>query len=142
MQISSDVLQTIAYLSRMLATLFQPTENGQSLAESKVRLITFHSHKLGFSSSKYCAEIQKSSHTSISRDEQVNKGMILLANNTQKSEGLCKTKGRCRGGLVYFPKVPSKSNQTINERRNGAETYTTEEVSGVPTKSQMPLDFI
>lgn len=43
---------------------------------------------------------------------------------------------------MYFPKVPSKNNQTINERRNGAETWTTEEVSGVPTKSQMSSDFI
>jgi len=45
---------------------------------------------------------------------------------------------------VYFPKVPSKNNQTINECRNGAETWTmsTEEVSGVPTKSQMSSDFI
>lgn len=72
--------------------------------------------------------------------------MILLANNTPKSDALCKNKGRCREeDLGYFPKVPSKSNQTINEaskRNRNLRDVDGRSFGSSDEESQMPSDFI
>lgn len=141
MQISSDVLQTVpACLSRIPAALFQSTENESNLSRNRrydllhaVHINSAFRHK---NTVRNCETVLTRAFQETSKST---KGRFYW--QIHKSPTV---RVRLKDDLVYFPKVPSKSNQTINERRNGVRNLgnATEEVSGVSTKSQMPSDFI